>query len=97
MALFPDLKLGYWQVEMDEESKPMAAFTVGLLGFYDCERMPFRLTNAPVTFQRLTENCLGDLSLQWCIIYLDDIVIFSKDLASHLERLEAVLWKLEEA
>ena len=38
---------------------------------------------------------LGDLSLHWCIIYLDDIVIFSKDLASHLERLEAVFWKLE--
>ena len=59
--------------------------------------MPFGLTNAPATFQRLMETCLGDLSLHWCIIYLDDIVIFSKDLASHLERLEAVLWKLEEA
>ena len=43
------------------------------------------------------ESCLGDLNLHWCIIYLDDIIIFSKDLASHLERLEAVLWKLEEA
>ena len=43
------------------------------------------------------ETCLGDLNLHWCIIYLDDIVIFSTDLASHLERLEAVLWKLEEA
>ena len=31
----------------------------------------------------------------WCIIYLDDTVIFSKELASHLERLEAVFWKLE--
>ena len=43
------------------------------------------------------ETCLGDLNLHWCIIYLDDIVILSKDLASHLERLEAVFWKLEEA
>ena len=43
------------------------------------------------------ETCLGDLNLQWCIIYLDDIVIFSKDQASHLERLEAMFWKLEEA
>ena len=82
---------------MDEESKPLTAFTVGPLGFYDCERMPFRLTNAPATFQRLMETCLGDLNLHLCIIYLDDIVIFSKDLASHLERLEAVFWKLEEA
>ena len=82
---------------MDEESKPLTAFTVGLLGFYECERMPFGLTNAPATFQRLMETCLGDLNLHWCIIYLDDIVIFSKDLASHLERLEAVFQKLEEA
>ena len=36
-----DLKSGYWQVEMDEESKPLTAFTVGPLGFYECERMPF--------------------------------------------------------
>ena len=92
-----DLKSSYWQVEMDEESKPLTAFTVGLLGFYECKRMPFGLINAPATFQRLMEPCLGDLNLHWCIIYLDDIVIFSKDLASHLKRLEAVFWKLEEA
>ena len=76
---------------MNEESKPLAAYTVGLLGFYECKRMPFRLTNISTTFQRLMETCLGDLNLHWCIIYLDDILIFSKDLASQLERLEAVL------
>ena len=59
--------------------------------------MPLRLTNAPVTFQRLMETYLRALNLHWCIIYLDDIVIFSKDLASHLERLEAMFWKLDEA
>ena len=47
----PDLKSGYWQVKMDEESKPLTAFTVGLLGFYECDRMPLRLTNTPPTFQ----------------------------------------------
>ena len=82
---------------MDKESKPLTAFTVGPLGFYECERMPFGLTNAPAMFQRLMETCLGDLNLHWCIIYLDDIVIFSKDPESHLERLEAVFKKLEEA
>ena len=92
-----DLKSGYWQVKMDKESKPLTVFTVGLLGFYKCERMPFRLTNTPITLQRLMETCLGDLNLHWCIIYLDDIVIFSKDPAGHLERLEAVLQNLEEA
>ena len=57
--------------------------------------MTFGLTNAPATFQRLMEICLGDLNLHWCIIYLDDIVIFSKDLAGDLKRLEAVFQKLE--
>ena len=92
-----DLKSRYWQVEMDKESKPLMAFMVGPLGFYECKRMHFGLTNAPVTFQRLMETCLGDLNLHWCIIYLDDIVIFSKDPASHLKRLNTVFWKLEEA
>ena len=46
-----DLKAGYWQVELDEDSKPLTAFTVGPLGFYECERMLFELTNAPATFQ----------------------------------------------
>ena len=53
-----NLKSGYWLVKMDEESKPLTAFTVGLLGFYECKRMPFRLTNAPTIFQQL----MGDLS-----------------------------------
>ena len=67
------------------------------MDFYECERMPFGFTYAPTTIQRLMETCLGDLNLHWCIIYLDDIVIFSKDLASQLERLEPVFQKLEEA
>ena len=44
------------------------------------ENMPFRLPNAPTTFQWLMETCLRDLNLNRCIIYLDDIIIFSKDL-----------------
>ena len=74
-----DLKAGYWQVEMDPQSIPLTAFTVGPLGFYECVKMPFGLTNAPATFQRLMETCLGDLHLNWCIIYLDDVVIFLSD------------------
>ena len=52
--------------------------------------MPFGLTNAPVTFQRLMEICLGDLHLNWCIIYLDNVVIFSRTPEEHLECLDAV-------
>ena len=92
-----DLKSGYWQVEMEEGSKPLTAFTIGPLGFYECERMPFGLTNAPATFQRLMENCLGDLHLNWCIIYLDDIIVFSNNPEDHLNRLRGVFDKLEKA
>ena len=92
-----DLRSGYWQVEMEEESKPLTAFTVGPLGFYKCERMPFGLTNAPATFQHLTENCLGKLHLSWCIIYLDDIIVFSDSPSEHLHRLRGVFAKLDKA
>ena len=73
-----DLKFEYWQVAMEEDCKALSAFTVRSLGFYECDRMPFRLTNACATFQHLMQSCLGNLRLQNCIIYLDDIIIFSK-------------------
>ena len=92
-----DLMSGYWQVEMDEESKALTAFMVGPLGFYECERMPFGLTNAPATFQYLMESCLGELHLNWCIIYLDDIIVFSKTPEEHLEQLQGVFDKLAKA
>ena len=90
-----NLKSGYWQVELDEESIPLTAFTVGPLGFYECIQMSFGLTNTPVTFQRLMESCLGDLHLNWCIIYLDDIIIFLKDPDDHIKRLEGVFEKFK--
>ena len=92
-----DLTSGYWQVEMAEECKQFTAFTVGPLGFYECEAMPFGATNAPATFQRLMEECLGDLNLNWCIVYLDDVIVFSSTPEEHLERLEAVFKKLSDA
>ena len=92
-----DLKSGYWQVELDEDSIPYTAFTVGPLGFYECLRMPIGLTNAPATFQRLMENCLGDLHLNWCIIYLDDVIVYSKTPEEHLQRLEAAFEKISKA
>ena len=92
-----DLKSGYWQVELDEESILLTAFTLGPLGFYECMQMPFGLINAPTTFQRLMESCLGELHLSWCIIYLDNMIIYLKNPAEHLERLEVVLKKLQGA
>ena len=90
-----DLKSGYWQVELKEEDKPKTAFQVGPLGFYECNRMPFGLCNASATFQRLMERCIGEMNLRDCLIYLDDIIIFSSTFEEHLERLQAVFSRLE--
>ena len=91
-----DLKSGYWQVELKEEDKAKTAFQAGPLGFYECNRMPFGLCNAPATFQRLMERCMGDLNLRDCLIYLDDIVIFSNTFEEHVEKLQAVFKRLQE-
>ena len=91
-----DLKSGYWQVEMSEEDKHKTAFTVGNLGFFECNRMAFGLTNAPATFQRLMERCMGELNLKECLIFLDDILIFSVTFEEHIKRIEAVFSRLQE-
>ena len=82
---------------MAEECKAYTAFTCGPLGFYECDTMPFGATNAPATFQRLMHDCLGDLNMRWCIVYLDDIIIYSDTKEEHLKRLEAVFQKLAAA
>ena len=83
-------KLGFWQVEMDEASKQYTAFTVGSLGFFECERMPFGLCNAPATFQRLMQNCLGELNLTYCLIYLDGVITFSTNEDNHLRHMRVI-------
>ena len=69
---------------MKEEDKEKTAFTIGNLGFYKCNRIAFGLTNAPATFQRLMEGCMGELNLKECLIFLDDILIFSESFDEHL-------------
>ena len=85
-----DLRSGYWQVEIKEDDKEKTAFQVGTMGVYEVNRMPFGLCNAPATFQKLMEHCMGELNLRDCLIYLDDFIIFSSTVEEHLERLEAV-------
>ena len=82
-----NMNSGFWQVPMDKESKQYTAFMLGSMGLYECESMPFGLCNAPPTFQRLMLNCLGELNLTYCLIYLDDVIIFSWTEEEHLERM----------
>ena len=86
-----DLKSGFWQVQMDEESRQYTAFTVGSMGMYEFLRMPYGLCNAPAMFQHLMQNCLGELNLTYTLIYLDDVIVHSKTEEEHLVRLRAVL------
>ena len=85
-----DLKSGFWQVRMSEKSRQYTAFTVGSLGVYEFLRMPYGLCNAPAMFQRLMQNCLGELNLTYALVYLDDMIVYSMTEEDHLRRLQAV-------
>lgn len=90
-----DLKSGYYQIEVEETDKAKTAF-VCLLGFYEFNRMPQGVTNAPRTFQRIMERCMADINLREVLVFIDDIIVFSKDLKEHEESLVRVLNWLKE-
>ena len=75
---------------MEEPSKQYTAFAVGNLGFFECNCISFGLCYLPVTFQWLMQNCLGELNLTYCLIYLDDLIVFSRTMGEHLHRLHVV-------
>ncbi len=64
-----DMKSGYYQVEVAEEHKERTAFTVGPLGFWEHNRLPFGLCNAPATYQRLMEDAFSDLHLKILFLF----------------------------
>ena len=82
-----DMKVGFWQTAMDEALKQYTAFTMGNLRFFKCEHMLFGLCNAPAMFQRLMQDYLRELNLTYCLIYLDDVIVFSKIEEEHLQHL----------
>lgn len=90
-----DLKSGYYQIEMEEEDKHKTAF-VCPLGFWEFNRMPQGITNAPSTFQRLMEKCMKDINLKEVLVFLDDLIVFSASLEEHEARLLTVLQRLRE-
>ena len=91
-----DLASGYWQVEVDPSDKEKTAFSTPF-GLYQFLVMPFGLCNAPSTFQRLMELVLHGLQWEICLVYLDDIIIFSRTIGEHLQRLKEVFDRLREA
>ncbi|CAF1350808.1 unnamed protein product [Rotaria sp. Silwood1] len=91
-----DLRSGYWQVEIDSESRNKTAF-ITHRGLYEFLVMPFGLSNAPATFQRLMDLILAGIKWQSCLVYIDDIVVFSSTFEQHLKDLSSVFDRLKTA
>ena len=84
-----DLAKGYYQVRVAAGSKEKTAF-ISPYGKYEFSRMPFGLRNAPAVFQRMMDSVLGEC-YDCSATYIDDIIVFSEDWASHLVDLRKVL------
>ncbi|WAK97196.1 polyprotein [Fatsia badnavirus 1] len=84
-----DLKSGFHQVAMDENSIPYTAFTIPGLGLYEWLVMPFGLKNAPSIFQRKMDNCFKGTEA-FIAVYIDDILVFSPNEEAHVKHLNVL-------
>ena len=89
-----DLASGYWQVPLREEDMEKTAFSVGA-DHYEFTVMPFGLTNAPATFQRMMGNLLK--GIKGCLVFIDDIIIFSDTWEQHQRILDEVFRRVRAA
>ena len=91
-----DLASGFWQVELDPKDREKTTF-ITRFGTYEFVVMPFGLCNAPATFQRLMDTVLRDILWQFVVVYIDDINVGSKTFEEHLQHLEQVFKRLQDA
>ena len=91
-----DALWGYWQVPIAEEDRDKTTFT-SHLGTYRYLRMPFGLRNAPSTFQRALDIVLSGVRWRTCLVYLDDVIVFSQNNEEHLQHLDEILGLLSAA
>eukprot|EP00170_Pyropia_yezoensis_P002053 contig_8751_g2057 len=85
-----DCNASYWQITLADEDKDKTNFTCHM-GLFRCKRLPFGLTYAPATFERAIDIILSGQRWRTCLVYLDDIIVFSETPAEHLEHLREVL------
>lgn len=91
-----DLRAGYWQIAMEEESIKYTAFRCAG-GLWEFTRMPFGLKNAPATFQRAMDALLDDKRYDGILVYLDDVLIHAHTFDAALDKLRLVSGRLLEA
>jgi hypothetical protein len=87
---------GYWQIPVRPEDREKTTFP-SHEGHYWFLRMPFGLGNAPATFHSFVDITLSGLTWKTCLVYLDDIIFFSKTPTEHMAHLDAVLHRLYRA
>jgi len=87
-----DLQSGFWQIPINPADIEKTAFSTAR-GHYEFPVMPFGLTNAPATFQRFMDIVLRELK-EFCLVYIDDIIIFSRTYDEHMQHLQRVFDKL---
>ena len=91
-----DLHSAFLQIEMHPDSLHKSAF-ITQSGVYEYKRMPYGLMNAPVSFQMVMTQVLRGLTWRQCLIYLDDILVFSETFDDHLSHLEQIFSRLRQA
>ena len=92
-----DMRSGYYHLELSKEAQAKTAFVIGgpIGGKWEFKVCPFGLTQAPAYFQRLVHQVLEGLTFAFG--YLDDILIFSKNMEEHLKHVEILFQRLRQA